>query len=110
MFDNQKINCMAYNIETILAEKIETILSRSIANTRPRDFYDIHVLLLTFRTKINFAILKKAITQTANKRGSIHILPKYKDTVTLIEKNQIMINHWEKYRKSYTYASPYSFS
>lgn len=53
MFNDQKINCMTYNIETILAEKIETILSRSIANTRPRDFYDVHVLLLTFRKQIN---------------------------------------------------------
>jgi predicted nucleotidyltransferase component of viral defense system len=109
MFDDREIKILAYNFETILAEKIETILSRSIANTRPRDYYDVYVLFVSCRQQIDFSILKKALVQTANKRGSTEILPNYRNIITLIEKNQTMQNHWAKYQRSYSYASTISF-
>ncbi len=74
LFDDRKISVLAYNLETILAEKIETILSRGIANTRPRDFYDVYVLRSLRKKKYHPKILKQALDETAKKRGSAAIL------------------------------------
>ena len=109
MFDEREIKILVYNFETILAEKIETILSRSIANTRPRDYYDVHVLFVSCRQQIDFSILKKALIQIAKKRGSTEALPNYRNIITLIERNQTMQNHWAKYQRSYPYATAISF-
>ena len=56
--ETKKIELWAYNIETVLAEKVETILRRGELNTRPRDFYDIHILCTT--QKYDSAIFKNA--------------------------------------------------
>lgn len=65
MFDGRTISIFAYSIETVLAEKLETVLSRNIANTRLRDFYDIHILYALHNTECDKATLKKALNQTA---------------------------------------------
>ena len=70
LFDDRTISILAYNLETVLAEKIETVLSRSIANTRPRDFYDIHILYALRGTECNAKTLLQALERTADKRGS----------------------------------------
>lgn len=70
LFDNRKISFLSYNLETILAEKIETILSRGIANTMPRDYYDVYILWKWRNEECNINILKSALERTAKKRGS----------------------------------------
>ncbi len=74
LFDERSISIMAYDVETILAEKLETVLSRNIANTRPRDFYDVYILHRLRGTKFDQMILKAASEETAKKRGSISVL------------------------------------
>jgi predicted nucleotidyltransferase component of viral defense system len=73
-FENKRFEVWAYNIETILAEKIETILRRSVLNTRPRDFYDVYILMKTQRRAINKKIFTAALNATSQKRMSLAAL------------------------------------
>lgn len=67
MFENRSISIMTYPIETVLAEKLETLIARSVTNTRMRDFYDIHVLLNSEKQKIDYTTLQKALSATSMK-------------------------------------------
>jgi predicted nucleotidyltransferase component of viral defense system len=109
LFDERKIEVLAYNLETILAEKIETVLSRSTANTRPRDFYDIHVLYALYSENIDYRTLKQALERTSEKRGSLHIFEAYKEIVSEIFSNEQMNFLWRKYQRDYDYAKDFSF-
>lgn len=109
LFDNRTISILTYNLETILAEKIETILSRSIANTRIRDFYDIYILYTLRETTCNMDILKRAIKRTSQKRGSEEILPKYSEIMKEIRESKQLKLFWEKYQKEFSYAKQISF-
>lgn len=88
MFDERSIQVLAYNLETLLAEKIETVISRNIANTRPRDFYDIYILHQMHAKSCNTDILQKAIGETATKRGSLSANHSYSQGNWLLE------GHW----------------
>ena len=96
LFDDRSIQIMGYNLETILAEKLETVLSRGIANTRPRDFYDIYILYTMPRSEINFNVLKLALEKTATKRGSVELLPHYQNIITNVLASTQMQNFWKK--------------
>lgn len=109
MFDEGTIDVFAYSLETILAEKIETILSRSIANTRPRDYYDIHILYHLRKDELDIAILHQALLHTTEKRNSQHILNNYSEIIHMIRKSNQLRDHWEKYRKEFEYARDISF-
>lgn len=74
MFEDRTICLLAYNLETVLAEKLETIIARTTANTRMRDFYDIYILLEIYRNEIDPSILTSALFATSNKRGSFELL------------------------------------
>jgi len=100
---------MAYNLETILAEKIETVLSRGIANTRPRDFYDIHILFSLHETECDPAILRNALDLTATNRGSIDIIPAYKTIIEKISNSDQMLKFWQKYQHDFSYARDIPF-
>lgn len=100
---------MGYNLETILAEKLETVLSRGIANTRPRDFYDIYILYTMPRTEINLNILKQALEKTATKRGSVELLPHYQNIIDNVLASSQMQNFWKKYQKDFDYAKEITF-
>lgn len=104
MFDKDKIEIFAYSFETILAEKIETIVSRGIANTRPRDFYDIFILVRLHSNDFDFAILKKAVIATASQRKTLSFFNNYKEIVEAIAKDQHMNNFWERYKREFDYA------
>lgn len=101
---------LAYNLETILAEKIETILSRGIANTRPRDFYDVYVLRALRKKKYRPKILRQALEATAKKRGSTVILPQYETILQAIEGDAQMNRFWVKYREEFSYAKDIEFA
>jgi len=109
MFDDRSISVMAYNLETILAEKLETVLSRNIANTRPRDFYDIYILNALRGEDCDYPTLGQALVETTNRRGSAYVLGQYREIVDAIRQSQQMHGFWEKYRKEYNYASDITF-
>lgn len=110
LFDERTINILAYNLETILAEKIETVLSRSVANTRPRDFYDIYILYTLRQKECNLRSLKKALKETAKKRGSIHILKEHQIILRNIRDSNVLQVFWKKYQKDFNYAKEITFS
>jgi len=110
MFSEDRIvRLYAYNLETILAEKLETIFSRSVLNTRLRDFYDIFVLDRVFGTRIDFALLRKAIMNTADKRGSLDAIQEYRNILSAIERDERMLSRWVRYQRQYDFAIGISF-
>lgn len=107
MFEDRSIPIMTYPIETVLAEKLETIISRSITNTRMRDFYDIHVLMKS--QEFNRETLKKALTKTSKQRGSLPLLDKAEEIISAIEKDINMKKQWDRYKSNYPYAREYTW-
>lgn len=107
MFENRSISILAYNTETILAEKLETILSRSAANTRMRDFYDIRILYDT--VDIDYDGLKKAFTATCSKRQSQAVLDNKEGIIKQIENDSGLKELWSNYQRKYDYAREYSW-
>lgn len=110
MFENRSIKIKAYNLETILSEKIETIISRGNQNTRMRDFYDVYILLKSKSKNIDYNILRLAIEETSQKRDSLNLLLNYKEIISNIENNNEMLVRWENYRNSFNYARTIDFN
>ena len=106
LFNNEKIKILAYNTETLLAEKIETVISRSIANTRIRDFYDIYIIIKTL--KIDEKIFMKAITETCKKRNSLETIKNYKNVLEQLKKDKDIGKQWKQYQKRFNYAKDIS--
>lgn len=104
MFEERYITLWAYNLETVLAEKIETVLSRSVLNTRLRDFYDLYVLQDT-GLEIDKATLAAALTATARKRGSEQALALYERTLDEIRISPLRREQWERYQGKNNYAA-----
>ena len=90
LFDDRTLSVLAYNLETVLAEKIETVLSRSIANTRPRDFYDIHIIYVLRGTEFDKDILRQALERTTEKRRSGHVIHNFIDIIEEIKASHQM--------------------
>lgn len=109
LFDNRTISIFAYNLETVLAEKLETVLSRSIANTRPRDYYDIHILYVLRSSECDASTLRQALERTTQKRGSKMILQDYPEILKEIRESDTLRRLWDKYRRDYDYAKEISF-
>ena len=104
MFEDRTISIMAYNLETVLAEKFETIITRGVTNTRMRDFYDVYVLINThaFEAKV----FRTALDKTAEKRGTTEQMSAgTMNTIDFIMENEIMADLWQKYQKKYFYAA-----
>lgn len=96
MFEDRTISVWTYNLETLLGEKLETIMARGIANTRMRDFYDIYIL--TEREKIDTELLKKAFLATSRKRSTENQIPQFDEILQNVQNNAEMERMWEKYR------------
>ena len=109
LFDDKTISIMAYNLETVLAEKLETVISRGQANTRPRDFYDIHILYSLRGNECDINILRQALEQTAAKRGSADALRDYKEIIKAVSESETMQKFWNKYRQDFSYAADITF-
>ena len=109
LFDKRTINILSYNIETILAEKLETVLTRNIANTRLRYYYDIYILYNLHSLKYDKATLLNALVRTTKRRGSSMILTEYQHIIKEICKSDALRNFWDKYRNEYDYAKDISF-
>ena len=109
MIEEKYINILAYNLETILAEKLETILSRGKANTRPRDYYDVYILYSIYKNDINFNTLLNAIHSTCLKRGSLKIFEIYKTRINEIQEDAGMNKLWYSYESNFEYAKGIKF-
>lgn len=109
LFDNRNISILAYNLETVIAEKLETVISRGIGNTRPRDFYDIHILYNLRGNECNMETLSQALRQTAEKRGSFETMKDYEKVMENVLNSEQMQGFWEKYRKDFEYAANIAF-
>lgn len=107
MFEDRTIPIMTYPIETVLAEKLETVISRSITNTRMRDFYDIHILLKS--QNINFDILALALERTAKKRGNFSLLENAESVLKIVKSDEDMKRLWNIYQKKFKYAGEYTW-
>ena len=109
MFEERSINVLAYTVETILAEKLETIISRGNQNTRQRDYYDVHILNTLQKQNIDNQILKEAFAATVKKRGTGHIVANYKEIIETVANSTVMNNQWTRYQKEFEYAKEISF-
>lgn len=107
MFEDRTIPIMTYPVETILAEKLETVISRSITNTRMRDFYDIHVLLQLH--KIDYDIFALALERTAKKRESLLLLENAENVLKAVNSSDDMKKMWTTYQKKFRYARLYTW-
>jgi predicted nucleotidyltransferase component of viral defense system len=107
MFENRTINIMAYNLETVLAEKFETVVTRSVTNTRMRDFYDIYILTTT--QQFNSDTFKAALKKAVKKRGTSEQMGDMKDAIQTVANSPIMLDLWQRYQKKHRYAADVSW-
>ena len=107
MFEDRTIPIMTYPIETVLAEKLETVILISITNTRMRDFYDIHILLKS--QNIDADILALALERTAKKRGNFSLLENAESVLKIVKSDEDMKRLWDIYQKKFKYAGEYTW-
>lgn len=108
-FEDETINLLSYNIETLLAEKIETILDRSITNTRMRDFYDLYMIYNVKKDLIDYDNLKLAISSTMNYRKTDFLLKNVKLIIVSLADDNYMKELWSNYKKNNTYVLSIEF-
>ncbi len=110
IFEDSKIPILAYTIETVIAEKFETIISRNVTTTRLKDFYDLGILLHDEYKKYNKATLVEAIKNTFKKRETILDIEEIKKTVELIRTDITLKNSWIKYQEKFSWANRISYN
>ena len=110
LLEDRSISLWSYNLETILAEKLQTVLARGILNTRMRDFYDIRMLLDTYEDKVNKAVLKDAFAATCKKRGTDHLQEQAEEIIKIIEADEQLQVLWRAYQKKYSYAAEIAYA
>lgn len=108
LFEDRSILLMAYPLATVLAEKLETVISRSVANTRPRDYYDIFTLWQTRKGMVDSDILREALVTTADKRGTLAAMNNYRRVMALVAADSGMLSHWSAYTRRYPYVGDLS--
>ena len=110
MLEDRSIDIWAYNLETVLAEKLETIITRTTTNTRMRDFYDIYILDQLHGNTLNRQTLYDALLATAKKRGTERHLAEAVDVLNEVESSPVMQKLWESYRRKFSYAADLEWS
>lgn len=109
LFDNEIINIMSYNYETILAEKYESVISRNIDNTRMKDYYDLYMFVKLKWNDINKDTLRKAIINTAKNRETLDYIDNSDKYLELITNDTRLRSLWNNYQNNYEYAKNISF-
>lgn len=109
LLEDRSISVLAYNLETILAEKLETVISRGDQNTRPRDYYDIYILTKLQYSNIEPGTLKVALEATTEKRGSSEVVKAYRKIMNTVRNSGIMQKQWDNYQKDYEYSQDIAF-
>lgn len=110
LFDNEIINIMTYNYETILAEKFESIISRNIDNTRMKDYYDLYMFVNLKWDDINKDTLRKAIINTAKNRETLDYIDDASKYIELISGDSRLKSLWNSYKSNYDYAKNIEFA
>ena len=105
LFEDKTIIINSYNIETILSEKIETILRRGNYNSRMKDFYDVYFFLSKLKNEIDTNILREAVNNTFTKRDSLEYLSDYKKIINSIKNSEKIKKLWQNYSNKYKYAN-----
>ena len=109
MLEKRSINILAYNLSTILAEKLETVIVRGDQNTRLRDYYDIFILTKLESKNIEISTLEIALRETAEKRGTYNRIKEFNQVIEIIELSDIMRQRWDNYSKKNSYAEGIKF-
>ena len=109
LFDNEVIDIMTYNYETIVAEKFESIISRNVDNTIMKDYYDLYMFVKLKWNDINKNVLKEAIINTAKNRGTLNYIDNATKYLELINTDVRLKSLWNSYQNNYEYASDISF-
>ena len=102
MFEDRTINIMAYNLETVLAEKYETIITRGVTTSRMRDYYDIYILTTT--QSFDYDVFRTALQKTVNSRGTTQQMEDANNIIQTVAKSSILIDLWYRYQQKYNYA------
>ena len=109
LLENRCIDLWSYNLETILAEKLQAVLARGILNTRMRDYYDIRCLLLLYENNVDTDILRQAFLATCKKRGTEDLKDRGSEILSVISADEQLQLLWKAYQRKYTYASDMNF-
>ena len=104
LFDDRSIAIMSYSLATTLAEKLETATSRSVANTRPRDYYDLHTPWLTRRDEVKPDVPRDAVAAAVEKRGSHAAMGNYREVMAQVASDDGMLGLWAAYARKYPYV------
>ncbi len=110
LLEDRAINLWSYNLETILSEKLQTVLARGLLNTRMRDFYDIRMLLSVYENSIDRDILKQAFMATCKKRETEYLIDRGEEILQNVETDNQIQTLWKSYQKKYGYAADITFS
>lgn len=110
MLEERTIDVLAYNLETVLAEKLETIINRAVANTRMRDFYDVYILQQLHGKTLDQTMLQDALRATARKRGTEQHLSEAGKVIAEVENSPAMQRLWTAYQKKFSYAADTDWS
>ena len=109
MFEDRSIEILAYNMETIIADKFETIISRNVDTTRARDFYDIYILWTTQQKNFDKKLLKQAIIKKFEYRDSIDKFDNIDEIMKVIKDSEALKEHWKNYQSKFSYAEDISY-
>ena len=109
LLEDRNISVLAYNLETIMAEKLETVITRGDQNTRPRDYYDIYILTKLQYSNIEPDSLKAAFKATADKRGSAVVVKNYRKIMNTVRNSEVMQRQWKNYQNDFEYATNFVF-
>ena len=109
IFSKKDIKIMAYPLETILAEKYETIIRRNITTTRMRDFYDLYTLYKLKKDDIDYEVLKEAVKRTSNRRGSQEMMKDYEKIIEDIKEDSYLRSLWKVYLSENKYIDDLTF-
>lgn len=109
IFDQERISVKAYPIETMVAEKMETIYSRGFLNSRSKDYFDLYLICKFQKEKIDSTLLKNAINNTFSYRGTKYDLVKFKDLINQLRNNHIFIERWKTYGKKNSFVGDLKF-
>jgi predicted nucleotidyltransferase component of viral defense system len=110
LLEPRSIKILAYNLETVMAEKLETVISRGDQNTRSRDYYDIFILRKLQWQNINLDTLHMALVATATKRNSLSIMERYSEILQTVGDSEVMNRRWHDYQSNFDYARDTLFS
>ena len=109
MLEDRSIEVWAYNLETVLAEKLESIIYRGVTNTRMRDFYDVHILSQLYKGQLSSGVFQEALLATCRRRRHLERLEEAVNIFDEVERDAEMENLWHSYQKHFSYAANLSW-